>query len=466
MDTLPRQNRIRQSFDSAAQYDTAATMQQVAARQLFAQICTKLGTKAPARILEIGCGTGFLTQLLHERWPQATLIATDIAPHMLKRTAQRVGDAVQYAVLDAASPDIEGPFDLICGNLVFQWLEQPKAVLARLAGLLAPGGVLALSTLLEGTFAEWQAACAPHESGVPYYPSQQLLADCVPPLCSGKWQAQTAVQPFASAHAFLRHLKQTGAAVPRAGYSPLPIAALRHAMQRFDANGHYVSWQFAYGCFQRPVRAGVFVTGTDTGVGKTFVSACLVKAWNALYWKPLQSGLAEEEGDTATVAHLAGCAPTDITPPVGAFQAPLSPEAAAQAEGQCINVQQLKLPSKEPMRPLVVEGAGGLMVPVAEQVMMIDLVVAWGLPVVLVARSGLGTLNHTLLSVEALKQRGVALMGVILNGPRNPGNKQAIEHKGGVRILAEIAHQPYVTPDAVQAVTDTLPKWEETLWQS
>lgn len=460
MDMTPRQDRIRQSFNGAVGYDTAATMQQVAARRLLAHITAKLAGKAPKRILEIGCGTGFLTQLLHQQWPNATLLATDIAPHMLKRAAQRVGGNVEFQVLDAASPKIEGSFDLICGNLVFQWLEQPHAVVAALAGLLAPGGVLALSTLLDGTFAEWQAACAPHVSGTPQYPSVQGIAECVPLLCSGQWQAETAVQPFVSAHAFLRHLKQTGAAVPRAEYTPMPAAALKRAMQRFDENGAYVSWQFAYGCFQRPARAGVFVTGTDTGVGKTFVSACLVKAWAALYWKPLQSGLAEEAGDTATVAELAGCAAQDMFAPAGAFQAPLSPEAAAQAEGVCIDAGQLELPCREPLRPLVVEGAGGLMVPVTKQVMMLDLAVAWGLPVVLVARSGLGTLNHTLLSIDVLRQRGVALMGVVLNGPANPGNSQAIREKGRVRILAEIEQQPEVSPQAVRCVAQNLPTWD------
>ena len=181
---------------------------------------------------------------------------------------------------------------------------------------------------------------------------------------------------------------------------------------------------------------GVFVTGTDTGVGKTVVAACLARAWHACYWKPLQTGLASEPGDTETVRRLAGLSPERLLPPLHALQAPLSPEAAARLEGVALSARDIRLPAIDP--PLVVEGAGGLMVPIAPGEMMIDLVSRLALPVVLVARGTLGTINHSLLSLEALRRRGVPVAGVVLNGDGTDSNREAIERHGQVRIIVEL----------------------------
>lgn len=234
---------------------------------------------------------------------------------------------------------------------------------------------------------------------------------------------------------------------------------LQRVARRLEQAGGAVTWELVYGCFRKPSAAGVFVTGTDTGVGKTLVSACLVQQWQAAYWKPLQSGLADEEGDTTTVTALVEQAM--CYPPAGAFQASLSPQAAAQAEGVVLDPARLALPRPDEGRVLVVEGAGGLMVPATDRLMMLDLAVLWGLPVVLVARSGLGTLNHTLLSLQALRSRGVAVAGVVLNGPRNQANSQTIAQKGRVRILAEVDHLPQITPEAVAEQALCFPTWAE-----
>lgn len=186
---------------------------------------------------------------------------------------------------------------------------------------------------------------------------------------------------------------------------------------------------------------GVFVTGTDTGIGKTLVSAWLTQHWRAEYWKPVQTGAAEDS-DSATIADLAPGA--RIHPPAYVFQAPLSPHEAARREGARITLDGLKLPESE--GPLVVEGAGGILVPLNDQALTADWVEHLGLPVVVVARSGLGTLNHTLLTVEALKRRHIPILGVVMNGPPNPDNSKAIEHFGGVRVVAEIP--PLNPPDA------------------
>ena len=203
------------------------------------------------------------------------------------------------------------------------------------------------------------------------------------------------------------------------------------------------------------MRQGVFVTGTDTGIGKTVVSACLVRRWGAEYWKPLQTGLAEEAGDSHTVAHLAQAPAHRIHPPRYAFQAPLSPEAAAAAKGQSVAISGLDLPPGD--RTLVVEGAGGVLVPLGGGLLMADLMARLGLPAVLVARTTLGTINHTLLSLEALRARFLAVWGVVLAGPDHPGNAEAIARLGRVRILARLEPLAAVTPAAVAEAALAMP---------
>jgi len=200
---------------------------------------------------------------------------------------------------------------------------------------------------------------------------------------------------------------------------------------------------------------GVFVTGTDTEIGKTLVSAILTKAWNATYWKPLQTGLADEAGDTPTVRNLAELTADRIIAPAYGLQAPLAPLAAANLEGVTINPGRLVLPAVQ--SPLVVEGAGGLMVPIREDMLMIDLIQQMDLPVVLVARSGLGTINHTLLSLEALRRRGIPILGVVLSGPENSGNARDIERFGNVRILFSVPRLEEINETAVSEIADRVP---------
>lgn len=452
---------ICQSFDAAEKYDQAATVQRVAARELFQRIHTCMAGKKPLRILEIGCGTGLLTEHLRACWPDADILATDFAPNMLARAKSRLGESVSYHQMDAATPDVNGPFDLICGNLIMQWLPEPAKALRTLAEILAPGGVLAVSTLLDGTFAEWQQACAQEgqHAATPVYPELANAQNWRPSAFSGGWVEQDIVQAFADGLDFVRHLKATGASTPREGSVPLSAVQLRHVALRFQQAGCAITWRVGYACFRKPLRKGVFVTGTDTGIGKTLVSACLVRRWQGAYWKPLQSGLADEEGDTPTVKLLAGDPP--CFKPAGAFLAPLSPDAAARAEGVQIDPAQLVLPQGEADKPLVVEGAGGLMVPATPDLMMIDLAQRWGLPVVLVARSGLGTLNHTLLSLEALRARQIVVAGVVLSGPLNAENRETIAQKAKVRILAEVPFCAEITPDVVSELAKLFPQWDD-----
>jgi dethiobiotin synthase len=201
---------------------------------------------------------------------------------------------------------------------------------------------------------------------------------------------------------------------------------------------------------------GVFITGTDTGIGKTVVSACLVRAWGASYWKPVQSGTEDGDDDTATVIRLAALTPDRHAPPVYALRAPLSPHAAAALEDIAIDLDRLTTLPALP-QPLVVEGAGGVLVPLTDRHLMIDLMARLALPVVLVARSGLGTINHTLLSLMALRSRGIAIAGVVLNGPPNPGNRTAIESYGAVQVIAELPPADPLDAAAVTRLAALLP---------
>ncbi|WP_341898099.1 dethiobiotin synthase [Synechococcus sp. UW140] len=164
----------------------------------------------------------------------------------------------------------------------------------------------------------------------------------------------------------------------------------------------------------------IIVAGTDTNVGKTIVSSLLVNKLDAHYWKPVQCGNLDTGGDSATVKKLSGIKANRIIPEAYRLKLPASPNQAAAAEGITIDKENLKLPNHE--GALVVELAGGLMVPLRDDWLQIDQVKAWNLPVVLVARSGLGTLNHTLLSIEALENRNIKVATLILNGEKHKEN--------------------------------------------
>lgn len=204
---------------------------------------------------------------------------------------------------------------------------------------------------------------------------------------------------------------------------------------------------------------GWFVTGTDTGVGKSVAAAWLVRGLGAAYWKPVQSGL-DGEGDAEVVAQLGR--PTMIHPSTYLLDAPLSPHEAARQQGITIDLAAFRLPTGP--RPLVVEGAGGVLVPLNREALMVDLMQQLGLPVILVCRTTLGTINHTLLSLEALRRRGLAVTGVILNGPRDETNQEAITHYGRVTVLAHLPPIDPLTPASLAAIPaerpDLLPEWQ------
>jgi dethiobiotin synthetase len=207
---------------------------------------------------------------------------------------------------------------------------------------------------------------------------------------------------------------------------------------------------------------GVFVTGTDTGVGKTVVCAALMHRYRSLrrrsdtsrvtvrYWKPVQTGI-ERGDDTREVQRLGGCSPREILQDGVRLRRPLSPHLAARLSGVTIDIQTLLdgLAAQPPASRWIVEGAGGALVPINDSELMTDLMVRLALPLVVVARARLGTINHTLLTLEALEARSLAVAGVVMVGGRNLENRRAIETYGRVRVLGELPRLDPLTPRAL-----------------
>jgi len=194
--------------------------------------------------------------------------------------------------------------------------------------------------------------------------------------------------------------------------------------------------------------SAIVITGTDTGVGKTLFAAALTGALGAHYWKPVQSGPDDEGGsDSERVARLAGIPAAQVVPEVYRLAEPLSPHRAAELDGVAIDPARLVLP--EVAGALVVEGAGGVLVPLTREVLYADVFARWAAPVVIVARTGLGTINHTLLSLEALRARGVPVLGVAFSGEANDDNEATICAMGRVKRLGRLPRLVEVSPQTL-----------------
>jgi dethiobiotin synthetase len=201
---------------------------------------------------------------------------------------------------------------------------------------------------------------------------------------------------------------------------------------------------------------GIFITGTDTNIGKTTVSAAFFhryrQAVKLCYWKPVQTGFPEDD-DTATVRALGRCSSDEICEDGVRLARPLSPHLSAEYSGEEIDMARILRVSKvEISRGWIVEGAGGVLVPLNRHQFMIDLIAALALPTLVVARSQLGTINHTLLTISALRARMIPVIGVVLCGERNADNRRSIETYGNVPVLGEL-------PPFTALTEETLSEW-------
>jgi dethiobiotin synthase len=197
----------------------------------------------------------------------------------------------------------------------------------------------------------------------------------------------------------------------------------------------------------------LFVTGTDTGVGKTTAAALLCAALDGIYWKPVQTG-SREGTDRETVRRLAPLEPEDEIPEAYCLPEPVSPHLAAEWNGIRIRLEAIQSPSIPESRWLIAEGAGGVLVPLNDSEFMADLIKHLGFRAVLVARTALGTINHTLLSLAALRAKQIPVVGVVLNGAENPDNHAALERFGQVPILGWIPPLQTISRQELRRVFD------------
>ena len=184
----------------------------------------------------------------------------------------------------------------------------------------------------------------------------------------------------------------------------------------------------------------IVIAGTDTDAGKTVFAAALANALGAHYWKPVQAGFdpyeGKMEGDADRAARLGNIPADRIVPEIHRLQTPCSPHRAAEIDGVTIDTDALVIPEVD--GPLVIEMAGGLMVPLTREVTFLDVIARWQAPTVLVARTALGTINHSLLSIEALRRRRVPLIGIAFMGEANEDSERTICEMGGAKRLGRI----------------------------
>ncbi len=200
------------------------------------------------------------------------------------------------------------------------------------------------------------------------------------------------------------------------------------------------------------------ITGTDTDIGKTVFAAMLVQALGANYWKPLQSGI-EGGVDTKTVQDLTGLSDERFLPEKHIFTESLSPHRAAEIDGVQVDVDSMEVPDSE--RPLIIEGAGGLMVPVTRENLQVNLFKKWEVPVILCACTGLGTLNHTLLSLEALWSRKIKIHGIAFIGEENDDNIRTIADFSKEKVLGRLPRLETLNADSLKTAFEDNFKLED-----
>lgn len=196
---------------------------------------------------------------------------------------------------------------------------------------------------------------------------------------------------------------------------------------------------------------GFFVTGTDTNVGKTVLSALLCSALDGCYWKPIQTG-AREGTDRQQVLAWSGIRPERAFPESYIFDDPVSPHLAAQRSHKTIHLDKITVPATNGNHPLIVEGAGGVLVPINQEEYMTDVMRHVGLPVIVATRTTLGTINHTLLTLEELRSAQLTIHGVVMLGEANQDNQRAIEHYGRVPVLGIVPQLSEINPRKLQQV--------------
>ncbi|MCB2059329.1 MAG: methyltransferase domain-containing protein [Novosphingobium sp.] len=243
-------HRIGAAFSAADEYDRHAPVQHIVARGLASRIAV-LPLPSRPRILEIGCGTGFLTEAIMAQGMEADWYITDISPQMLQRCRKRVGEAPdrRFCLLDGeyGEPEEMATFDLICSSLAMQWFDDQGAALSRLLGWLRPGGHCIFTTLGSDTFKEWRAAhrLAGLHPGTPDFMTVAQIAAMDPGSAQEPPNILRYVEHHDSALHFMRSLKAIGASTARDRHRPLKPAQIRKVMRNFETGGAAVTYEVA-----------------------------------------------------------------------------------------------------------------------------------------------------------------------------------------------------------------------------
>ena len=462
--------KIIKAFDQADQYEKFASIQKIVAKKLSdcirKQFKTSVNHKEKISILEIGCGTGLLTQYLIDFFPDAHFVLTDISPEMLNRAKNKFKNHkydLTFKLMDGEYPELDEKYDLICSSLTFQWFDNVASAIRTLTNYLKQNGYLICSTLTFETFKEWRSIYNDNDfsCNLQTYPSIESIQSVWPETGTGRWETDEIIVQIDTAIDFFKGLRSIGASVPLETSKPLKLSQFKKVLSDFSKNYNYCSYHIAYGVFRKFSAKGFFVTGTDTDIGKTIISACLTKLLNAVYWKPIQTGLNCDIGDTNTVCHLAELSETQYLSPIIKLQAPLSPEDAARLENRELSLDHVNVSDLKQEKKYIVEGAGGIFVPINDHLFIIDLIEKINLPVIVVARTILGTLNHTLMTIEALRNRNIKISGVILNGPLNEDCKNSIISHGKVKILGQVPFLSNVNPDNLSTLCECISIPEE-----
>ncbi len=233
-------------FDAqAGVYNSAALVQAEVAQRLAARLSGN-----PKKILEIGCGTGLLSELLAARFPGAEMLLTDISPKMLAQAQARLGQGATYRVMDGQWPETPEKFDVIASSLAFQWFDDLPGALARLGGSLAPGGVLAFATLGAKSFAQWRQAH--EEMNLPCGLRDYVAAENFPWPAgyNCRLEAEIIEEAHPNGHSFIRGMKTLGAAVSPAGHKPVGAGKFRALLTRFSS-GFTAQYEILFGELRR-----------------------------------------------------------------------------------------------------------------------------------------------------------------------------------------------------------------------
>lgn len=250
-------DRINQAFSSASEsYALNASLQRATAEELANKVTTFSLPPKP-RVMEIGCGTGFLTEKLCGLYPESSLVITDISLEMLATCRHTFGTLTNahFLQMDGESPTVDGPFDLICANMTFQWFEDLSASVTRLLDLLGPNGILAYTTLCRGSLVEWQeahSACG-YGAGTPDYPTADDLKNYWPEnLGIGCTDVVKIKQIYPNAVAFARAIKGIGAETSSLDHQPLSAGSMRSVLRHLDRQGNVsMTYRVAYAIFQK-----------------------------------------------------------------------------------------------------------------------------------------------------------------------------------------------------------------------